>query len=80
LVTLAAEITDTKRAQAFKNSIKLPETEFSQKRKKLLINFGPKFLENCQQKLKSFVLADAVASFLIEDTLAPFPQNNTLNN
>lgn len=69
VATLAAEIIDPKRAQAFKSSIKMPEIESPKETGNQL---NPKFLQNCQQELSRCI--GPMANFLIEDTISQFPQ------
>jgi serine/threonine protein kinase len=74
---LAVEIPNIQRAQAFRNSIKIPSAQPDLKEpQKEIANqatpINPKFLEHCQQELTRSI--GPMASFLLEDTLAEFPQ------
>lgn len=75
--TLAREIPNLQRAQVFKNSIKIPSTQPELQAQKEEVTaqptqINPDFLEHCQKELSRCI--GPMASFIIEDTLAQFPQ------
>jgi serine/threonine protein kinase len=75
--TLAKEIPNLQRAQVFRNSIKIPSTqpELQAQEEEVTAQptqINPDFLEHCQQELSRCI--GPMASFIIEDTLAQFPQ------
>lgn len=75
--TLAREIPNLQRSQVFRNSIKIPYTQLElQANEQEIANqptpIKPEFLEHCQQELSRCI--GPMASFIIEDTLAQFPQ------
>lgn len=74
--TLAKEIPNLQRAQLFRNSIKIPSPQSELKATQAETNqpaqIKPEFLEHCQKELSRCI--GPMASFIIEDTLAQFPQ------
>jgi serine/threonine protein kinase len=74
--TLAKEIPNLQRAQVFRNSIKIPSSQSELKATQTEANqpaqIKPEFLERCQKELSRCI--GPMASFIIEDTLAQFPQ------
>ena len=71
--TLAREIPNLQRAQVFRNSIKIPAIQATEQE---IANqptpLNPDFIEHCQKELSRCI--GPMASFIIEDTLAQFPQ------
>lgn len=71
--TLAKEIPNLQRAQAFRNSIKIPSIQHEiAEIADQPAPINPEFIEHCQQELSRCI--GPMASFIIEDTLAQFPQ------
>lgn len=70
---LALEIPNLQRAQVFRNSIKIPAIQATEQEIAAQPSpSNPEFLEHCQKELSRCI--GPMASFIIEDTLAQFPQ------